>query len=288
MKKLLLALCGLLICQLSYGFDDPLSIIQNVCGGTARGNVKSWTFDKNTKVNYDDKCRVTSASIDKLGVFSFSYIDSPNDSSISCSLRDTAKGVTLMNYFKSKDSTCLILYNEKGQLMSCSKINLDSHGNRLKFVQTDGNGKVSSVQTFKNKYNAKGDIIETQTYEKGILSSIEIYKQTYDASGNIIETKTFRKGAVQSTLNFSYDEKGTLISEKETDAKGKVVFVRKYNSYGDLVQDIRYNDGEESRNRTYTYVYDSKGNWTESTETLNSKYEWQNYTVGHRKEIVYY
>jgi hypothetical protein len=76
----------------------------------------------------------------------------------------------------------------------------NQNGYLIKFMPS---ASYSSTENYIYKYNAKGDMIECNTYIKGISLKF-VTKYTYDSMGRVIEEESFRNQALTMQTEFTY------------------------------------------------------------------------------------
>jgi len=162
-------------------------------------------------------------------------------------------------------------YDDQNQMIVKEEFNTDGQsGNTYKY--TYKNGKIESefrlvdsrvIDRIFYKYDDTGNLIEEEANFLEPYDDQKYYKQsmTYDKNGNLI----------QSTRK---DEKGKIITEYfwEFDHHNQVV---KY-----MAKDFKNKLNEK---KTYSYEYDSTGNWIKMSVTEKGKP-----LMKHEREILYY
>ena len=87
------------------------------------------------------------------------------------------------------------------------------------------------------------------------------YTFVYDEKGNLIEEKYYHPvRGFDGGTSYKYDEKGNMVERILLDSNnrqdGQVTY--KYNENGDIIQENMHSTGSI---RTWSYEYDSMGNW---------------------------
>lgn len=277
MKKLLLALCGLLTSQFSSGQSLPDEFVNN-CGANVKAKscsvyYASLTDNKlvkgnwNLTITYDEHGSLKNVTDDFFGHRDFSY-DKGNLMAIHSY---TKKDDLFYSYEVKKDSMIMREYeyefdslnsesDAKPSLYDIVKANIDAHGNMLTAVTYSFLGE--AVDTVSNLYD-------------------------YNAAGQLTKQRIFdSKGKLTQTIEKVYDGKGIIIMAKKVYAKDSTKEVTQYNEHGDPVEFRRYAaDGSNNNWIKTSYKYDDHGNWIEKSVFTNNRGRGsKEYYI---KEIVY-
>jgi hypothetical protein len=142
----------------------------------------------------------------------------------------------------------------------------DDKGNMIKIDYAGPEG--NSYGSTEMKYDDKGNMIEDQNLgEDGSVRVKQRY--IYNADNVLIERNTIGANdniERQAILN----KRGQLLKLEHYDEEGNVT--RKsgslYDDYGNPTAELRYDqEGTESKDVEYTYLYDNQHNWTEQIAT---------------------
>ncbi|MDR1552063.1 MAG: hypothetical protein LBS69_01190 [Prevotellaceae bacterium] len=176
----------------------------------------------------------------------------------------------------------------------CGKlIKYDAKGNKIeenRYNKSDG----SLRYKYTYKYDAKGNWIETNKYNSdGSLYDKFTYK--YDAKGNKIEKNNYNSdGSLFRKYTYKYDAKGNMIEENNYNSDGSLFdkFTNKYDDKGNQIETNGYNS-DGSLVSKYTYKYDARGNkiednWHKSDGSLVSKDTYKYDAKGNKIEENYY
>jgi hypothetical protein len=154
-------------------------------------------------------------------------------------------------------------YTSTGKVLFKTVFIYDPGGNLIEEKQLDSQDVLRGKKVYTN--DDKGNAIEMVVYrDSATVKSRYVY--TYDDKGNVIEEKYYKRGsnALNSRVTYTYDDKGNKVQDKTYDADGSwaVSHIYSYDSKGNMVDEkIMQADGLNGRN-TFTYEYDSNGNWT--------------------------
>ncbi len=187
-------------------------------------------------------------------------------------------------------------YEVDGTLWRITKITRDKNGKPLKGVTTDSKGQLLSYWT--TKIDSMGNITEYYTFNsKNELTDIQ--KSKFDKKGNEIElvlevldfgytnrTK-FRYNALNQLIEmedyngaqnkteirtYKYDKKGNEIEELLTRDDGSMLlFNNEYDKNSNLISNKWFEEGEQTHETSFSYVYDYKGNWITKKRSSNGK-----------------
>ncbi len=200
----------------------------------------------------------------------------------------------------------LFHYNDKGQLIKSTEHDGDRLVGTL-IYELDKNGNVDKVNGVKmhrhksDKHDKNGNLLEQRRYTVGgFVSSITeyVYQNGLLTQANTQEcdydynpmsgTFTPKWGKKYKSSDYEYTSADVLLSETGYKLRGgKPVrsFIHKYNTAGDIVEKLEFEDGIEKEttyyddsgrlmkevrhkdNRAFDYVYDDRGNLTEVYST---------------------
>ncbi len=120
------------------------------------------------------------------------------------------------------------------------------------------------------EYDGKNIIKKETTGPSGTIEYRE--KNSYDKNGNLLEQYIIdsRDKSITHDVN-KYDDKGNLTEWSSTvNDKLQLKVLYKYDDHDNVLATKTINGkGETIDNRTYTYEYDSNGNWTKKTVSIN-------------------
>lgn len=121
-----------------------------------------------------------------------------------------------------------------------------------------------------NKFDNRGNLIESNSYNNGKLSVRNIYK--YDNADNKTESSIYTEdGSLNTKYTYIYDASGKLIEEKGYTPKGDLYFTDTYDYKDGLL--IGYVDISNNVSTNFSYKYlkmDSEGNWLVKVKYKNS------------------
>ncbi|MBE6669326.1 MAG: hypothetical protein E7601_03885 [Ruminococcaceae bacterium] len=132
---------------------------------------------------------------------------------------------------------------------------------RSKWVVKNENGQI--INTYAHEYDDHSKIrLLTETDANGKVRKTE-YLREYDAEGKEIRTVERVDGEVIRITVYKYGKDGKLISDRVTDADGFLTNETKYNSNGDYVNFLSYENGEVVLEMNCEYKYNEKGDTVE-------------------------
>jgi hypothetical protein len=131
----------------------------------------------------------------------------------------------------------------------------------------------SISKKFSYKHDNTGKVTEESGYNSnGDLVIKFIYK--YDTKGYISEQNWYNgNGTLITKYIWKYDEKGNQIEENRYDSDGSLSFkyLNKFDSKGNKIEANGYNSqGTLEYKFTYSYQFDTQGNWTKQIEFQNT------------------
>jgi hypothetical protein len=147
----------------------------------------------------------------------------------------------------------------------------DSAGKLFQVVTYDPDG--SYRQKIRFIYDAKGRLFEEIAYGQGdTMFSKSIYTYDVEKRSTTMMLTTYYEGRVipPSKSVFTYNAKGQWIKRMVYDSKGAITdnTAFDYDEKGNLVKETRYDEkGAYSYAHTFSYKFDSHGNWIERQMT---------------------
>lgn len=200
-------------------------------------------------------------------------------------------------------------YERDGSLYEKTFYERNEKGDALKAMQKNSSDEVKSYWTY--KYDSDNNMIEVKTYDsKNNLTNIQSNK--YDEKGNNIEMllknplndkvwkyvyrynsdnqkiEQFRykpDGSLKDRRTYTYNEKGNEFEEFQHKPDGTIMkFVSEYDEMDNLTIQNWFNEqGEQTHQTSFEYVYDKNGNWITKKRSSNGvlKLVWE-------RKIEYY
>ncbi len=160
-----------------------------------------------------------------------------------------------LEYNSKKQLVWKKTYNEDGSLYHASEFTYNSAGNQISEKEYDEDMKLYNKTIC--TYDSNNKLMEKREYKVRDTEILdEVY--SYNADGNLVEETTYDQGEVYSRRVVTYDAKSNVSSEITTEP-----------SY--------------STSTTYSYEYDSQGNWI-----VRERYENGKLKGTERREIIYY
>ena len=192
----------------------------------------------------------------------FAQENKKNDLDIS-SLKGNVKYVEQSNYYpKEKVITDdSVFYKPAHRQYSIIKYNKDGNiDHAIIKGQAYGFGSKIQLEQWINKYNEKGNKIESNCLQEGVYGIN--YKYDYDEQGNMIKESSFIKNNSpgQSSI-YKYDSKGNNIDMSCFDEKDQFLFrdTYEYDSIGNIIKQNSFGKNNEFDGYNI-YKYDKKGN----------------------------
>ena len=135
-------------------------------------------------------------------------------------------------------------------------------------------GSTPSIHNFNYKYDLKGSKIEKteSSYADSKLNWNSNYKYRYNSKGRLVETAAFLNGVLQKKDFFKYDLKNRPLEWIQYDTYGKqsLRFIHKYDTRGNIAEEIEYEYGVIKR-RIF-FKYDDNNNIIKTIFNLGIKY----------------
>ena len=230
----------------------------------------------------------------------------------------SATGKTTYTYDSTGSRTAEVYYDTEGG-KALTTYEAGGCISELDWYRPDGSVSMRRAFTFK----IIGSIVEQYYYEDGMYhsKSISVYNQTgqeveravynrdgslygkdlktYDAQGLIVEraVDSDADGVAEERMEFTYDDKGTLLGMIHTRPKDGLSlepvnrrYIYAYDFHGNIVEFSGYDaDGSLVSQETYAYEYDSYGNWIKQTKTsLSNKWKTEPFLAAFESIEEYY
>lgn len=184
---------------------------------------------------------------------------------------------------KDTKSKATLTYNQYGDLISYTDQNqnmvqyqYDNIGRRIGLTYPDGaktnyeydlNDNLVKVSTGNDSTNYTYDLLGnllTTTLPNGSVTSY-----SYDANNQIEQLQTVsQSGTVLSNIEYAYDERGNISSEKATIDGSNTIKTYTYDEEEQLLSSKHVSG---STTKEYSYLYDQVGNKLSATEIINGK-----------------
>jgi YD repeat-containing protein len=172
-------------------------------------------------------------------------------------------------------------YDENGRLIKRMnfdrldrKYEYDDSGYQLKELMFDSEGLMGS---WSYKYDINGNRIERTGYlgESFVERWIKLYDQDNRKIKEYMVDEEPDSIPTYQVITFEYDPKGRLTKILTTDPETNVQAIStfKYDENDNLIEHFSKNDFQRGLEelKTLKYQYDTKGNWTQRIEYVNSK-----------------
>lgn len=159
---------------------------------------------------------------------------------------------------RKHSQTCI--YDASGTLIRTLYCTFDNQWNSLEATAYIDSLLYSKITW---KYNPQGQLTETILYNGSKQLSKTAY--TYDSKGNQIQEITYdHLGQMQTAINRNFDDQGNITEEAHyLGSRLQQKKTLEYDSHGNVIRkNTRYVNGIIV-NQSYTYHYDSIGNWIE-------------------------
>lgn len=159
-------------------------------------------------------------------------------------------------------------YSADGSVSDKTSWTYNGQGLPLSKQTVDVNGALIESDSF----DAAGNVIEESLYKGDALESKRVY--SYDGKGNRIEEVHY--GANGALINqpkdparivSGYDEANRVIDQTLFAADGTIEWKMSfaYDEHGNLIEQRGFHSGKLALHRSYSYEYDSNGNWIKQT-----------------------
>ncbi len=200
-------------------------------------------------------------------------------------------------------------YEIDGSLYEKTFYERNEKGDALKGIQKNSADEVKSYWTY--EYDSENNMIEVKTYDsENNLTNIQSNK--YDKNGNTIEMiskspksdkgwkyiykynsdnkkiEQYRykpDGSLKDRRTYNYDKKGNEFEQFQHKPDGTIMkFVSEYDEMNNLTIQNWFNEqGEQTHQTSFEYVYDQQGNWITKKRSSNKvlKLVWE-------RKIEYY
>jgi hypothetical protein len=176
-----------------------------------------------------------------------------------------------------------VTYNNTGELVSCNNINELGKSIRIYKVSKDKDGSVkgenymSDTLNYYDKYKLdnKGNRIGFVRFRPKVDTMTGTCDIQTNPAGDTVEYHAVNaKGKSMYKLIIVFDAAGQFLRSEGFNKEGISQFSNevKYNDKGKVSEQIGYDkDKKVTYSATYTYVYDSKGNWIKAIGKTGNK-----------------
>ena len=158
-----------------------------------------------------------------------------------------------------------ITFDSDGEMESCKEI-LSENGNKISEINFDSEKNV--LKKISYKYNEKGDEVEVVNYDA--VEDITVRTEyVFDENGIRSETLTYNTNNVIVEHNFyTENEKGQLIELIEDDQFKRSITVFSYDEKGNMIEQLETNETGEI-NQRLARKFDENNNLTEVAITID-------------------
>lgn len=168
-----------------------------------------------------------------------------------------AQGTRQISSRKIKSVETTTLESKKGKPTLTHVISTyDKKGRLIQEVKLDSSGVCMTTET--NKYNRKNDLMVRVVYQGNSTTILEKTEIQYDKFGRDTLKIEYDQIGLKSKTSFAYDNFDNKISEKMSDANGKVIrtVIMQYDKRGMLLsRTVKNDNGEVIYEKTNSYTY---------------------------------
>lgn len=164
-----------------------------------------------------------------------------------------------------------MIKNSSNELKSYWTYEYDSNGNMIKVKTYDSENNLTNIQS--NKYDKKGNSIEMLLKRPGNERG---WKHVYKYNSNNKKIEQFRykpDGSLKDQRTYSYDKDGNENLQFKLNPDGSFMkFVSEYDKMGNLTVQNWFNEqGEQTHQTSFEYIYDKNGNWISKRRSSNGE-----------------
>jgi hypothetical protein len=199
--------------------------------------------------------------------------------------------IDVMGQDKNRDSYTLLDYNDRNNLVQSRKFTNDSILDEYSLSVYDAHNRLVEWNYFYedilrdkwiSKYDNKGRMIEQRYITSNDPKDVGIlYTYKYDKKGNEIEymSSDWYGGKSLTKCSARYNDHNKVIEKvyikSNTENTIEAVAIYEYDAMGNVIVDfqIQYMNKQEliQSKDSYTYVYDSQGNWIQKISYRNDQ-----------------
>ena len=198
----------------------------------------------------------------------------------------------------SKNTKTVDYYNDKGQKTKEVMSSLDGEMWYTTKLNYNSNGDLYEVWFSMKGSETEAMYVETAIYKsKGIIDYIEVVRGgkttrskeiKYDANNNI-EVITIEDGNRSMTWKMKFSKNKVLLESSILNGDTVRVLAKyKHDKYQNTTLVESFTKGEKGSESVISYLYDSKGNWTEKTTESKSLALNKSRTSKKIRSITYY
>jgi len=184
--------------------------------------------------------------------------------------------VGFTKYDTDGNRTEVVFHNPNGGLVSSLVCDYDDNGKEVGSVYTSAQGLITKQKSVPVYDQTGNKAEESWFYEDGTRSRKYIYK--YDPDGRLLEQlihKYADDGSLEEERISLYSEKGNIVETFCLDADGQLLEGQtkyEYDEQGNETEVASYNpNGDLYSTTSYSYTFDSSGNWIKRTENFKTK-----------------
>lgn len=169
-----------------------------------------------------------------------------------------------------------LAHSPQGELLNKNTLKYDERGFRIQEDVAMADGSVAQQLFF--KHDDKGFEIEKKVCFSGGFQCLQKMVMDYDANGNLLTDTRYdgMNGKRAEKLIYKYDSQNNKTDLGVYNDKDELLerYTYKYDSQNNVIEEvIYYPDGSVAETKTTSYQYDSKGNWTLKTESIDGNVE---------------
>lgn len=173
-------------------------------------------------------------------------------------------------YDKNNQTLSAILIDKDNEILDSTYYVYDSKGNNKEYYHYDSQGKL----TYKllEKHDRKGNCTQQKLIDSDNL--IKQYTNCYYKGKNLVCDSSFgTNNNLRMYSNYSYDKDDNLIKQTIYNPDGNINSqgIYYYNSNQDMIKSITKVPKTADVVYTFTYQYDSQGNWIQKITSLNGE-----------------
>ena len=162
-------------------------------------------------------------------------------------------------------------YNKDGNPFNYYKYSYNTFNQIISEIWFDySNNEIVQKKTF--EYDEKGNLVTQTVYSPDNISAISKYN--YDDLGRKFEYNYYdRNGLLKWIRKYNYDDSNRLLENISIDSYSKEMTRKtgyKYDAFGNVNEESKYNSDSSLKERTvFEYYYDKNNNWTKKITYKN-------------------
>lgn len=157
--------------------------------------------------------------------------------------------------------------NSKNELKEYWTIKTDKKGNVIQSKTHNNNDELTNIQ--ESKYDTKGNNI---SFVNKSLKYNNIFKTIYEynSKNELVKRIKYKNNTLKDERTYKYDNKGNEIEQYLYRDGSITKYISEYDKMNNILESYWFNEnGEQTHQTSFIYVYDKYGNWLTKKRSSN-------------------